>query len=87
MRLELFHRIDDRGSAAVRRRLTALRLEGRVTFRNVHFDSHREALEQLGGAQVPAIFDGASLVSGESDCCARLERLAQDSNGIDGGMS
>lgn len=87
MRLELFHRIDDRASAAVRRRLTSLGLEAHVTFRNVHFDSHREALGQLGGAQVPAIFDGASLCSGEADCCARLQRLAHDVNGTKGEMS
>ena len=74
--LELFHRLADGPSAAARRRVLALGLEGRVTFRNVAFDSHREALAARGGAATPALWDGERLHVGVDAVLAALERVA-----------
>jgi hypothetical protein len=76
-RPELFHRIAEPGSAAARRRLAELGLADRVAFRNVDFDSHREALRARGGAETPALWDGAALHSGERAVIAALEALAR----------
>ena len=74
--LELFHRLADDGSAAARRRVLALGLEGRVTFRNVAFAAHREALAARGGAATPALWDGERLHVGVDAVLAALERVA-----------
>jgi hypothetical protein len=74
--LELFHRLADGPSAAARRRVLALGLEGRVTFRNVAFDSHREALAAHGGVATPALWDGERLQVGVDAVLAALDRVA-----------
>jgi hypothetical protein len=63
-RAELFHRIAEPESAEARRQTLALGLEGEVEFRNVDFDSHREALASHGGEATPALWDGTVLFEG-----------------------
>ena len=74
--LELFHRLGEEGSAAARRRVLALGLEGRVAFRNVAFDSHRAALAAHGGGATPALWDGSRLHVGVGAVLAELARIA-----------
>lgn len=62
--MELFHRLAEPDSAAARKLVLDLGLEGRVTFRNVGFDSHRDALAARGGAATPALWDGVRLHEG-----------------------
>jgi hypothetical protein len=62
--LELFHRLTEPESAAARSLVRDLGLLGAVEFRNVHFDSHRDALAARGGARTPALWDGARLHEG-----------------------
>ncbi len=76
-RLELFHRLAEPASAAARRRVVALGLEGRVELRNVAFDSHRAALEALGGGETPALWDGRVLRAGEAAVLAALDGAAR----------
>ena len=76
-RPELFHRIAEPGSAAARRRVGELGLGERVAFRNVEFDSHRDALRARGGAETPALWDGAALHRGERAVIEALEALAR----------
>jgi hypothetical protein len=75
--VELFHRLGDEASAAARRRVVALGLEDRVAFRNVAFDAHRDALAARGGAETPALWDGATLHVGLAAVCAALEAAAR----------
>lgn len=77
MVIELFHKLDDGVSAHVRKRITALGLKSQIDFRNVHFDSHREALEAHGTDQVPAIWDGVRLHVGEATCLTFVESIAR----------
>lgn len=79
VKIELFHLVADPASARVRKRMTGLGLESRISFRNVHFETHRDALAALGGGEVPALWDGAQLVAGEGACVSFLERLASES--------
>ncbi len=76
MALELFHRLPEPGSAAARRLVIALGLEARVAFRNVAFDSHRDALAAHGGGgETPALWDGARLHVGLAAVRAALLRV------------
>ena len=75
--VELFHRIDEPASAEVRRRASALGLLGRLALRNVHFESHAAALAAHGGAETPALWDGADLHRGREAVLAALERMAR----------
>jgi hypothetical protein len=59
--LELFHRLAEPESAAARILVRELGLLAAVAFRNVAFDSHREALAGRGGSRTPALWDGARL--------------------------
>jgi hypothetical protein len=70
--LELFHRIAEPDSAAARRAVGELGLDGRVVFRNVEFTSHAEALASRGGTVTPAVWDGAALHAGLEAVCAVL---------------
>lgn len=76
-KLELFHRVADPACAAVRRKLVELGLEANVSFRNVHFEVHQQALAAIGGAQVPAVWDGQTLCVGSEASISRLEALAK----------
>jgi hypothetical protein len=76
MALELFHRLAEPGSAAARRLAVAL-FGDRVAFRNVAFDSHRDALAAHGGGETPALWDGARLHVGLAAVRAALEAAAR----------
>jgi hypothetical protein len=75
-KLELFHLLADPASARVRKEVEARRLLDRCSFRNVHFESHRAALDAVGGGEVPAIHDGARLHVGVEACLAWLRSLS-----------
>lgn len=62
--LELFHRLAEPDSASARRLVADLGLAEVVEFRNVAFDSHRDALAVHGGGRTPALWDGARLHEG-----------------------
>ena len=69
---ELFHAIDDAGSAAARLLLVERKLEDRVRFRNVHYDEVRVDLLACGGSgATPALWDGHVLVEGEAAVTSR----------------
>jgi len=75
--LELFHRLTEAASASARRLVLELGLEGRVTLRNVGFDSHRDALAARGGAITPVLWDGERLHEGLDAVRAALEQAAR----------
>ena len=70
----LYHRIDDPGSAVVRRRVVELGLKQQVDFQNVDTDG-AEAWANVHGKKLPALWDGARLHEGESAALAALETL------------
>ena len=72
--LVLYHRIDDPGSAIVRRRVVELGLKPKVDFQNVDTDG-AEAWAKVRGATLPALWDGARLHEGEAAVLAALETL------------
>jgi hypothetical protein len=74
---ELFHRIAEPDSAAARQLAVALGLADAIAFRNVAFDTHREALAALGGGATPALWDGARLHAGVGAVRAALEEMAR----------
>ncbi len=76
--VELFHRISEPESAEVRRRVTDLGLLAQISFRNVDFEVHRQALAARGGSATPALWDGALLHAGKEGALAALARLAQE---------
>ena len=73
---ELFHVIADAGSAAARLRVVELGLEERVRFRNLVYEEVAADFAARGGSTTPALWDGATLVAGEAEVIAALERLA-----------
>jgi hypothetical protein len=73
--IELFHRIPEAESAAARTRAAELGLLDRVEFRNVDFESHRDALAARGGAATPALWDGERLHVGLAAVRAALDAL------------
>jgi hypothetical protein len=74
--LELFHRLSEPASAVARRLVLERGLAERVLFRNVAFETHRDALGALGGAATPALWDGTRLHEGLEAVRAVLEALA-----------
>lgn len=70
----LYHRIDDPGSAVVRRRVVELGLKPQIDFQNVDTDG-AEAWANVRGRKLPALWDGARLHEGESAALAALETL------------
>ncbi len=72
---ELFHEVADPGSAAARRRVVELGLEGRIRFRNIVYEEVRADFEARGGRKLPALWDGETLHEGADVVRARLEAL------------
>ncbi len=61
MTLELFHRLSEPESAAARTLVRDLGLLEAVSFRNVAFAAHSDALAAHGGGRTPALWDGGRL--------------------------
>ena len=74
MSVVLYHRIGDRGSAVVRRRVVELGLKPLVDFQNVDADG-AAAWANARGKVLPALWDGARLHEGERAALAALETL------------
>lgn len=72
---ELFHAVADSGSAAARKRVVELGLEGRIRFRNVVYDEVRADFDKRGGRHLPALWDGVTLHQGAEAVVALLEAL------------
>jgi hypothetical protein len=70
----LYHRIDDPGSAVVRRRVVELRLKPQIDFQNVDTDG-AEAWANARGKVLPALWDGTRLHEGRRAVLAALETL------------
>ena len=68
----LYHRIDDVGSAVVRRRVVELGLKPQVDFQNVDTDG-ADAWASVRGKMLPALWDGVRLHEGERAALAALE--------------
>ena len=73
MSFVLYHRIDDPGSAAVRRRVVELGLKPQVDFQNVDTDG-AEAWANARGKALPALWDGARLHEGTDAALETLRR-------------
>ena len=75
---ELFHAIAETPSAHARALVVSLQLEPYVRFRNVHYPEVQADLSARGGSlsQLPAVWDGARLISGEAGVEAFLRALA-----------
>ena len=74
MSVVLYHRIDDPGSAVVRRRVVELGLKPQIDFQNVDTDG-AEAWANARGKVLPALWDGARLHEGTDAALAALETL------------
>jgi len=72
-RLELFHRLDEPGSARVRRWVADHGLLEAVRFRNVFYPEAALALTAHGGGATPALWDGVRLFTGTDLVIARLQ--------------
>lgn len=70
--LELFHSISDEASARVRRFVVDHELLDAVRFRNITYAEVQQALQQRGGQNVPALWDGHRLIEGVEAITARL---------------
>lgn len=69
---ELFHEVSDPASALVRMLIVEQGLADAVRFRNVGYDEAREALTAHGGSEVPALWNGATLLVGSEAINAHL---------------
>jgi hypothetical protein len=72
---ELFHEIGHPPSARARTYVVDHFLQECVEFRNTHFESHRSAWLERGGAALPALWDGDQLHQGAEAVLARLQTL------------
>ena len=70
----LFHRVAEPGSARIRQRVVELGLKTRIDFQNADADG-RDELARLGGSVTPALWDGRTLVVGESAVARKLITL------------
>lgn len=76
MDVVLYHRIDDPGSAAVRRRVVELGLKPLVDFQNVDGEG-ADGFAEHGGRRVPALWDGVLLHEGRAAVLTKIDRLAE----------
>lgn len=74
-RPELFHRLDQQGSARVRRWVIDHGLTERLWFRNVIYPEAEAAFRAHGGTSTPALWAGGQLFTGAELVIARLEAL------------
>jgi hypothetical protein len=71
--IELYHAVNDPDSAAARRRVTELGLDG-VRFRNIYYAEVAADLRARGGGSIlPALWDGACLHEGLDAVLAKLD--------------
>lgn len=77
-RWQLFHTLDDAGSAAARRRVVELDLKDEVDFRNLYYPEAAADFAAHGGERAPALWDGARqvLFEGERAVLDALTELA-----------
>jgi hypothetical protein len=71
--LELFHRLDEPGSARIRRWVTDHGLVDTVRFRNVVYPEAAADFASRGGSDTPALWDGERLFTGAELIIARLQ--------------
>ena len=74
----LFHRVADPASARIRQRVVELGLKTRIDFQNADTDG-KDELARLGGSVTPALWDGRTLVVGESAVARKLITLGPES--------
>jgi hypothetical protein len=70
--LELFHVVADPASARVRKFISDNGLVERVRFRNVTYPEVRADLDARGGGELPALWDGSTLLHGADAIIKRL---------------
>ncbi len=70
---ELFHAISDASSARVRKYVVDHDLAEVIRFRNVHYEEVKSALQERGGTNAPAMWDGEKLIEGADAIIARLQ--------------
>ena len=73
--LELFHRLEEPGSARVRRWVVDHELLEAVRFRNVVYPQASADFAAHGGGDTPALWDGERLFTGADLVLARLGAL------------
>jgi hypothetical protein len=72
-RLELFHRLEEPGSARVRRWVVDHGVLEQVRFRNVLYPEAAADFAARGGSETPALWDGERLFTGPELVMARLQ--------------
>ncbi len=72
---ELFHATNDAASAAARRRVSARAIEDKIRFRNIFYPEVEADFTARGGHTLPALWDGATLIQGEADVLAALDKI------------
>jgi hypothetical protein len=71
VKLELFHATNQIASAAARKRIVELHLK--VRFRNIFYPEVQADFTARGGRELPALWDGERLISGEQAVLAAIE--------------
>lgn len=73
--LELFHRLEEPGSARVRRWVVDHGLLEQVRFRNLLYPEAAADFAARGGSATPALWDGERLFTGPELVIARLQAV------------
>jgi hypothetical protein len=74
VKLELFHATNQIASAAARKRIVELHLK--VRFRNIFYPEVQADFTTRGGRELPALWDGEKLISGEAAVLAAIDRYS-----------